>query len=245
MDKLLYVSMTGARESLDAQQLHANNLANVSTSGFRADYHQFRSMSVFGEHYPTRAYAMGERGGTDTSSGTLMETGRDLDFAIKNDGWLAVQMPDGSEAYTRAGDLQRDVTGMLVTGTGLPVIGDSGPIILPEYETLVLGIDGTISIRGLGEDALAVNQVNRLKLVNPDPQNLVKGNDGLMRTRDGSQPAADANVQIVNGMLEGSNVNAVGELAGVITQARLFELNVRMMKTAQENDESAARILQS
>lgn len=244
MDKLLYISMSGARESLDAQQLHANNLANVSTSGFRADYHQFRSMSVFGEHHPSRAYAMGERGGTDMSAGALVETGRDLDFAIKGDGWLAVMLPDGSEAYTRAGDLQRDVTGMVTTGTGLPVMGENGPIILPEYETLVLGVDGTISIRGLGENSLAIAQINRLKLVNPDQANLVKGNDGLMRTRDGSVPPADANVQIVNGMLEGSNVNPVGELAGVITQARLFELNVRMMKTAQENDEAAARILQ-
>lgn len=244
MDKSLYISMTGARESLDAQQLRANNLANVSTNGFKADYHQFRSMSVFGEHHPSRAYAMGERPGTDLSSGVLMETGRDLDVAIKGEGWLAVQMPDGSEAYTRAGDLQRDVSGMLVTGSGLPVMGDNGPIILPEYETLELGIDGTISIRGLGDDGQTITQVNRLKLVNPDLATLVKGEDGLMRTRDGEQPVVDANVQIVNGMLEGSNVNPVAELTGLITMSRLFELNVRMMKTAQENDEAAARMMQ-
>ncbi len=244
MDKSLYISMTGARESLDAQQLRANNLANVSTNGFKADYHQFRSMSVFGEHHPSRAYAMGERPGTDLSSGVLMETGRDLDVAIKGEGWLAVQMPDGSEAYTRAGDLQRDVSGMLVTGSGLPVMGDNGPIILPEYETLELGIDGTISIRGLGDDGQTITQVNRLKLVNPDLATLVKGEDGLMRTRDGEQPVVDANVQIINGMLEGSNVNPVAELTGLITMSRLFELNVRMMKTAQENDEAAARMMQ-
>lgn len=244
MDKSLYISMTGARESLDAQQLRANNLANVSTNGFKADFHQFRSMSVFGEHHPTRAYAMGERPGTDLSSGVLMETGRDLDVAIKGEGWLAVQLPDGSEAYTRAGDLQRDVSGMLVTGSGLPVMGDSGPIILPEYETLELGIDGTISIRGLGDDSQTITQINRLKLVNPDLATLVKGEDGLMRTRNGEQPAVDANVQIVNGMLEGSNVNPVAELTGLITMSRLFELNVRMMKTAQENDEAAARMMQ-
>jgi flagellar basal-body rod protein FlgF len=244
MDKLLYISMTGARESLDAQQLRANNLANVSTNGFKADYHQFRSMSVFGEHHPSRAYAMGERPGTDLSSGVLMETGRDLDVAIKGDGWLAVQLPDGTEAYTRAGDLQRDVSGMVVTGSGLPVMGDNGPIILPEYETLELGVDGTISIRGLGDDGQTITQINRLKLVNPDLSTLVKGEDGLMRTRDGAQVAPDANVQIVNGMLEGSNVNPVAELTGLITMSRLFELNVRLMKTAQENDEAAARMMQ-
>lgn len=244
MDKLLYISMTGARESLDAQQLRANNLANVSTNGFKADYHQFRSMSVFGEHHPSRAYAMGERPGTDLSSGVLMETGRDLDVAIKGDGWLAVQLPDGTEAYTRAGDLQRDVSGMVVTGAGLPVMGDNGPIILPEYETLELGVDGTISIRGLGDDGQTITQINRLKLVNPDLSTLVKGEDGLMRTRDGGELAPDANVQIVNGMLEGSNVNPVAELTGLITMSRLFELNVRLMKTAQENDEAAARMMQ-
>lgn len=245
MDKLLYISMTGAKESLNAQQLYANNLANVSTTGFRADYHQFRSLSVFGEHYPSRAYAMGERPGTDFTSGSLIQTDRDLDVAIKGEGWIAVQLPDGSEAYTRAGDLQRDVTGLLTTGTGLPVLGENGPIVLPEYERLEIGVDGTLSVLGLGDNAVGMAQVNRIRLVKPDPANLVKGNDGLMRTRDGSTPAADASVQIISGMLEGSNVNPVNELAGVISQSRLFELNIRMMKTAQENDQAAARILQS
>lgn len=244
MDKLLYVSMTGARETLDAQQLRANNLANVSTNGFKADFHQFRSMSVFGEHYPSRAYAMGERPGTDLASGVLVETARDLDVAVKGNGWLVVQTPDGGEAYTRAGDLQRDVSGMLVTGSGLPVIGENGPIILPEYERLEVGYDGSLSIIGLGEEAQGMAQVDRIKLVNPDLKNLQKGEDGLMRLKDGSQAPEDASVQIVNGMLEGSNVNPVGELTGLITMSRLFELNVRMMKTAQENDEAAARLLQ-
>lgn len=244
MDKLLYVSMTGAKEALDAQRLRANNLANASTDGFKADLHQYRSMSVFGEHYPTRAYAMGERPGTDMSAGPLIETGRELDVAVKGNGWLAVQMPDGTEAYTRAGDLQRTVSGLVTTGTGLPVMGDGGPVVLPEYETLVVGVDGTLSIRGLGEQPLAMTQVARLKLVSAEPRQLVKGEDGLFRTRDGAplEPAAD--VQVESGMLEGSNVNPVSELTAVISHARLFDMNVRMMKTAQENDEAAARILQ-
>ena len=245
MDKLLYIAMTGAKEALDAQRLRANNLANVSTTGFKADFHQYRSMSVFGEHFPSRAYAMGERPGTDTTDGVLMQTGRDLDVAIKGQGWIAVQMPDGSEAYTRAGDLQRDVSGLVTTGTGLPVMGDSGPIVLPEYESLVVGSDGTLSIRGLGETAQSITQIGRIKLVNPDSSALVKGEDGLMHMRDGPQATADGSVQLVNGMLEGSNVNPVNELAYVISSARLFDLNVKMMKTAQQDDESAARIMQS
>ncbi|HVL01171.1 MAG TPA: flagellar basal body rod protein FlgF [Dongiaceae bacterium] len=244
MDKLLYISMTGAKEALDAQRLRANNLANASTTGFKADLHQYRSMSVFGEHYPTRAYAMSERPGTDLGAGSMIETGRDLDVAVKGTGWLAVQMPDGSEAYTRAGDLQRTTSGLVTTGTGLPVVGDGGPVVLPEYETLIVGTDGTLSVRGLGEKPQAVTTVARLKLVNPDPKTMVKGEDGLFRPREGGPLEASADVQVQSGMLEGSNVNAVSEMTAVISHARLFDMNVRMMKTAQENDEAAARILQ-
>ncbi len=243
MDKLLYIAMTGAREALTSQTNHANNLANVSTTGFKADFNQFRSMSVYGETYPSRVYAMSERPGTDMSAGSFITTSRELDIAINGEGWLAVQLPDGKEAYTRAGDLKRDVDGTLTTGSGLPVMGNGGPIILPEYETLEIGIDGTISLRGIGEQPVALTQIDRLKLVNPGNEKLVKKEDGLFHMRDGSEADFDANVQVAHGMLESSNVNAVGELTEVIASSRLFELNVKMMKTAKDNDESAARIL--
>ena len=245
MDKLLYIAMTGAKEAMAAQQARANNLANVSTTGFKADYNQYRSMSVFGEHFPSRAYAMAERPGTNTSAGPMVQTGRSLDVAIKGEGWIAVQMPDGSEAYTRAGDLKRDVTGLLTTGTGLPVMGDSGPIVLPEYQSLVVGSDGTLSLRGLEDNPQSITQVGRIKLVNPGDAALVKGKDGLMHMRNGGVAPADASVTLASGMLEGSNVNPVNELAYVISNSRLYDLNVRMMKTAQDDDEAAARILQS
>ncbi|RLT92584.1 flagellar basal body rod protein FlgF [Ketobacter sp.] len=245
MDKFLYISMTGAKEALDAQRLRANNLANVSTTGFKADFHQYRSMSVFGEHYPSRAYAMSERPGTDTSNGTYMETARDLDLAIKGNGWFAVQMPDGSEAYTRAGDLKRDVTGAVTTGTGLPIMSDGGPLVLPEYEKLVVGVDGTLSITGLGEDALSLTQVARLKLVNPPASEMEKGEDGLFRLKGGGELQSDPEVQVVNGMLEGSNVNPVNEMTAIISHARLYEMNVKMMQAAKEMDEASARIMQN
>lgn len=245
MDKSLYISMTGAREAMDAQRLRANNLANVSTSGFKADFHQYRSMSVFGEHYPSRAYAMSERPGTDTQEGVYMETSRDLDIAIKGDGWFAVQTADGEEAYTRAGDLKRDVTGLVTTGTGLPVMGDGGPIILPEYEKLVVATDGTLSITGLGEGPQGLAQVDRLKLVKPDNKEMEKGEDGLFRPKNGGVLDADPTVQVVNGFLEGSNVNAVNEMTAVISHARLFEMNVKMMLAAKEMDEASARIMQN
>ncbi|MCG8534643.1 MAG: flagellar basal-body rod protein FlgF [Pseudomonadales bacterium] len=245
MDKSIYISMTGAKEAMDAQRLRANNLANVSTPGFKADFHQYRSMSVFGEHHPTRAYAMGERPATDVSAGSFMETARDLDMAIRGEGWFAVQTEDGEEAYTRAGDLKRDVSGLLTTGTGLPVMGEGGPIVLPEYEKLVVGVDGTISIKGLGEGSQELAQINRLKLVNPPAESLVKGEDGLFRSRNGDAVEVDPGVQVINGVLEGSNVNAVGEMTAVISHARLFEMNIKMMQNAKENDEASARIMQS
>src|SRR5690606_36786468 len=145
------------------------------------------------------------------------------------------------EGYTRAGDLQRDVTGLLTTATGLPILGENGPIVLPAYETLEIGVDGTLSIRGLGENATGIAQTNRAGRANPGSANLVKGEDGLLRTRDGSQPPPHAAVQVVGGMLAGPNVDVVNELAGVTRQARPFEPIPRMMKAAQENDQAAAR----
>ncbi len=244
MDKGLYIAMTGAREALLAQDTHANNLANVSTTGFKADYQQYRSMQVFGNHYPSRVYAQTERPGTNLQAGTFMTTGRSLDVAIDGEGWIAVIDAEGKEAYTRAGDLERNLNGTLMTSAGLPVKGNGGPITLPEYENIEVGIDGSISIRALGEDPLGLVQVDRIKLVNPDIEQMEKGKDGLFRMRDDSTPAADADVRIVNGMLETSNVNAVGELAAVIQSSRLMELNVKMLATYKETDQAAARVMQ-
>lgn len=244
MDKGLFIAMTGAREALLAQDTHANNLANVTTTGFKSDFQQYRSMQVFGNYYPSRVYAQTERPGTNMQAGAPITTGRSLDVAVDGDGWIAVQDAEGKEAYTRAGDLERDLNGMLLTGSGLPVLGNSGPITLPEYENLEIGIDGSITVRALGEGPLGLVQVDRLKLVNPDVKQLEKGKDGLFRLRDGSVAAPDAEVKVASGMLETSNVSAVGELAAVIQSSRLMELNIKMMGTFKENDQAAARIMQ-
>lgn len=244
MDKGLYISMTGAREALLAQDTHANNLANVSTTGFKSDYQQYRSMQVFGNHFPSRVYAQTERPGTNMQAGGYMTTGRELDVAVDGNGWFAVLDAEGKEAYTRAGDLERNVSGMLLTGSGLPVKGNGGPITLPEYENLEIGMDGSITVRALGEGPLGLVQVDRIKLVNPDMKQMEKGKDGLFRMRDGSTPAADPAVQLASGVLETSNVNAVGELASVIQSSRLMELNIKMLGTYKENDQAAARIMQ-
>src|SRR5690606_4956145 len=165
MDKALFISMTGASQSMLAQKNHANNLANVNTTAFKADLAQARAMPVFGEHFPTRAYAMTERSATDFEQGSLIETGRELDVAVAGSGWIAVQTPEGSEAYTRAGDFSLDANGVLRTSGGLPVLGNGGPVAVPPASKIEIGTDGTISIVPLGAAPNEIAEIDRVKLV--------------------------------------------------------------------------------
>ncbi|MFS0826375.1 flagellar basal body rod protein FlgF [Pseudomonas phoenicis] len=244
MDKMLYVAMTGASQNALAQQAHANNLANISTTGFQRDLEQARSMPVFGDSFPSRAYAMTERPATDFSAGAMIETGRDLDVSVSGPGFMAVQAPDGSEAYVRTGSLNVDALGVLRAGNGMAVMGNGGPIAVPPEQKIEVGEDGTISIRGLGEDPRVMAVVDRLKLVNPDTKGMVKGTDGLIHTSSGQAAEADVNVKVVSGFLEASNVNAVEEMTSVLALSRQFELHIKMMNTAKEGDEAMARVLQ-
>ena len=244
MDKMLYVSMTGAQNNTLALRAHANNLANVSTSGFRRDFEQARSMPLFGETYPARVFAMSERPATDFRPGSLQETGRDLDVAIGGKGWIAVQAADGSEAYVRTASLNIDALGVLRTGNGLPVMGNAGPIAVPPEQKVEIGQDGTISIRALGEDPNVLAEVDRIKLVNPDPKSMEKGTDGLVRVKGRPEVEADATVQVTSGFLEASNVNAVEEMTAILSLSRQFELSVKMMRTAEDNSSAMARVLQ-
>lgn len=244
MDKMLYVSMTGAQNNTLALRAHANNLANVSTSGFRRDFEQARSMPLFGETYPARVFAMTERPATDFRPGALQETGRDMDVAIGGKGWIAVQAPDGSEAYVRTASLNIDALGMLRIGNGLPVMGNAGPIAVPPEQKVEIGQDGTISIRALGENPNVLAEVDRIKLVNPDPKSMEKGTDGLIRVKGQPEVEADATVQVTSGFLEASNVNAVEEMTAILSLSRQFELSVKMMRTAEDNSSAMARVLQ-
>ncbi len=245
MDKALYVAMTGAKNNMMAQVNHSNNLANVNTAGFKADLAQARSMPVyFGEGLPTRAYAMVESPATDFSHGALMQTGRELDIAIEREGFIAVQAPDGQEAYTRAGSLYVDSVGILRTGNNLPVMGNGGPIAIPAAEKIDIAIDGTITVVPLGEGAEAVAQVDRIKLVNPPLDTIKKSEDGLIRVPNAEEEVpADASVRLVSGFLEGSNVNAVNELTSILSLSRQYEMQVKIMQTVKENSEASSRLL--
>jgi flagellar basal-body rod protein FlgF len=244
MDKMLYVSMTGAHNNTLAQRAHANNLANISTNGFRRDFEQARSMPIFGDGYPARVYAMSERPGTDFTQGSMQETGRDLDVAIGGKGWMAVQAPDGTEAFVRTASMNVDALGVLRTGNGLSVMGNAGPIAVPPEQKIEIGKDGTISIRALGEAPRVLAEVDRIKLVNPDLKQMEKGTDGLIRFKGNGPVEPDATVEVTSGFLESSNVNAVEEMTAILSLSRQFELQVKMMRTAEDNSAAMARVLQ-
>ncbi|MGZ4959907.1 MAG: flagellar basal-body rod protein FlgF [Methylomonas sp.] len=245
MDRSLYIAMNGAKQTLLAQTSNANNLANTQTTGFKSDFEQFRSMPAYGPGYPARVYAMSERPGTDFSPGALQTTGRDLDVAIKGEGWLAVLSKDGTEAYTRAGDLKLTPEGLLQSGSGLPVLGEGGqPIAVPPAQKLDIGRDGTISIIPQGSNATTLAQVDRIKLVNPDPANLEKRDDGLMHLKQGGSVPPDANVSLVQGSLEGSNANAMSAMVDMIELSRNFELQTKVMKSIDEHAGVTAKLMQ-
>jgi len=245
VDKALFIAMSGAKHNTLAQANRANNLANLSTTGFRADFEQSRSMGVYyGDGKPTRAYAMTESPRANFMPGSMITTNEPLDVAIQGQGFFAVQAPDGSEAYTRAGDFLVDERGMLRTANGLPVLGAGGPINVPENKKVQIGTDGTISIISEDQGPEGMVEAGRLKLVNPDVQNLEKGDDGLFRQRNGLPALVDDAVTVRSGMLEGSNVNAVEEFTQILSLSRQYEMQVKVMKTAEENSASSAQLLQ-
>jgi flagellar basal-body rod protein FlgF len=244
MDKLIYTAASGARHILEQQATAANNLANVNTTGFRAQIDAFRAVPVVAEGtLPTRAFVTNAEVGSDFSSGPLQMTGRDMDVAVRGKGWLAVQMADGSEAYTRHGALQTNANGLLQTASGLTVAGDGGPITVPPEVTVSVGGDGTISTIATSTKPGAPTVLGRLKLVNPPEQDLVRGDDGLFRLKDGATAPADPAVAVVGGALEGSNANPVDSMVTMIALARSFELQMSLMKNAENNAAKATQIL--
>lgn len=243
MDRFLYLAMNGAKNALHAQQTNANNLANASTVGFKSQLDHFQSEAVYGPGHATRAYASDENAGVNFKHGPVMTTGRELDVAINGDGWFAVQAEDGSQAYSRRGDFRTDPTGLLLNGANQIVMGEGGPITIPDFESLVIGLDGTISIRAKGQAANTLVVVDRLKMVKPDQNNLERGSDGLFRTKDGSEAPLDATVTITNGALEASNVNTVDAMVKMMEYARFYETQVKLMSVAEENDASSARLM--
>jgi flagellar basal-body rod protein FlgF len=246
MDKLLYTAMTGASGTMNRQASVAHNLANVSTPGYRAEEHRLRAVQVQTHNtpaaLPTRAFAVDASTHTDFSSGPMMLTGRSLDIAMQGRGWIAVTAPDGTEAYTRSGNLQVDVNGVLQTRNGLSLVGDAGPIAVPPDQKVEIGRDGTVSI--IPETGLqTTSAIGRIKLVNPPEADLERRADGLFRLRTGVPAPADENARLVTGYIEGSNVNAAEQMVSMISLARQFEMQLKMITNAEANDRAASQVL--
>jgi flagellar basal-body rod protein FlgF len=242
MDRMIYTAMTGASAAAHRQQLLANNLANASTPGFRAELATFRSVPVRGEGATTRVFALEATAGHLEAPGPIQTTGRSLDVAVRGDAYFGVQAFDGTEAYTRAGAFQVNADGTLVTAQGQPVLSDGGaPIVVPPNAQVDIGADGSVNAR-VGEQP--AQALGRIKLVTPNADNrLQRGEDGLFRGPQGEPLPADAQARVQGGALEGSNVNPVEAMVGMIAVARQFELQMRMMQNGETNDRSAAQLL--
>ncbi len=244
MDRMIYVAMTGAKQIMRAQAVNANNLANISTTGFRADLETIKSLQVYGDGYASRTYSQSQHSGIDLTQGTSITTGKSLDIALSGDGYIAVQTAKGGEGYTRAGNLRVSVNGLLETATGHKVLGNGGPISIPNYEKIYIGSDGTISILPVGQKATALSVVDRIRIVKPDAEKLSKNERGLLVLPQGEpDPVPDITTRVSSGQLESSNVNAIGALINMIDLSRQFEMNVKMMKTAEQNDSSVAQLM--
>ena len=245
MDRLLYIAMSGAKQIMRAQAVNANNLANVSTTGFRADMMAAQERPVEGTGHKTRFYSEFVQSGVDFTQGAIITTGNNLDIAINGKGWIAVQSKDGTEAYTRAGELHISASGQLLTGSDNPVLGNGGPVAIPPFDKLEIGADGTISIVSAGQEASSLVVLDRIKLVNPEQDQLEKNSEGLLKMKgeDAQAVIADSSITLVSGALESSNVNAIASMVSMIEYSRQYEMQIKMMKEADDNGASSMTVM--
>ncbi len=243
MDNFVFIAMSGAKENMLNQQLHMNNLANASTTGFRADFAAARSQPVFGSGMPSRVYSMTENPATDFKSGAMISTGNPMDVAINGEGFFAVLDKNGTESYTRAGDFKITETGLLTTGSGLLVLGDGGPVSIPPAQKVDISSDGSITIVPIGAENNATAVIGRLKLVKPDLATMQKSESGLLVQKNGQPAELDESVSVSTGMIESSNVNAISEMVDMISLARQYEMQVNLMKKAEEMDQSSTQLM--
>jgi len=243
MDRMIYLATSGAKQAMGQQATVSHNLANLTTNGFRGDMSVFRAVPLVGEGANTRTFVVDSTPGADFTPGAIQQTGRDLDVALQGKGWIAVQAPDGSEAYTRNGSLQINANGVLQTRAGNAVLGDGGTIAIPADTLVTIAGDGTVSTVPTGTKPAGNTAVGRIKLVNPPEAQLERGADGLFRLRGGGASVADPAVKLVGGSLESSNVNAVEQMVSMISLARQYDMHIKLLQTAETNSRDAAQLL--
>ncbi len=250
MDRLIYTAMTGASHILQRQSAIASNLSNVNTTGYRSTMNSFRAVPIVGEGQPTRTFVVNYQTGYDFTPAPQQQTGRTLDVALNGKGWITVALPDGSEAYTRDGNLQVSPNGILMTNSGYPVVDDTGQpgppgqISIPPDTEITVGADGTISTVPSQTPPITATVAGKLKLVNPPEKQLVRGEDGLFRTQDGKPVNPDPTLTVNAGSLEGSNVNAIGTMVDMISISRQFDMQMQMLKNQTSNEQQATQLLQ-
>lgn len=240
---MLYVAMSGAKQNMHAQAINSNNLANVSTTGFRADLVDAESRQLYGPGFPSRVNSIIDNSTTDFSNGSIATTGRNLDVAVNGKGWFVVQTNDGTEALTRNGSFKISPEGLLVNNQNLPVLGESGPISIPQAQKVEINDNGTVNVLPIGELATSLVVLDRLKLVNPANSEIIKGKDGMVRLKNGGAFENDSNISIVSGALENSNVNSIEAMVNMIELQRQFEMQIKLMHQAEKNDEQTAQML--
>lgn len=243
MDRLVDTALTAMRAAMSRQSTIANNLANANTVGFRGEIANATTRWINGQTFNSRAQTAEQVLGADMAQGSVTSTGNPLDIAINGDAFLAVQASDGSEGYTRRGDLKLSDSGLLTTGDGLPVLGNSGPITLPPADSIAIAKDGSISIVPRGGDPKQPQQIDQLKLASPAGSQIAKGLDGLFHEVHGGSLPADPLASVTAGSLEGSNVNATEMLVQMIEASRAWETQVKMIDTAKQIDDGGASLM--
>lgn len=242
MDHAIYTAMSAANAALNRQAVTSNNLANTSTTGFRAQLAAFRSVPVEGPSFATRTLVAESTPYNDNTMGPVNHTGRSLDVSLPQDGWLTVAMPDGSEGYTRNGGIQVDNEGALSVN-GYPLMGDGAALVVPPQSSVTIAPDGTISTLGAGDEPNAVVPVGRIKMVNAASQDLVHGDEGLFHAAAGGALPVDQDMRLSPEALEGSNVSPVKAMADMIANSRGFDMNMKIIQTADENAKQANQLL--
>ena len=239
MDKLIFTAVSGAERLLRSQQVHANNLANMETTGFRANLELSTAQSLSGSGFDDRHYARMQSDTVSARSGPVKETGRDLDVAVTGNGYLAVQW-QGGEAYTRAGAIEIDADGALSVN-GHALLGEGGPVVLPPHNAVTIGADGSISVLAPGTADMQV--IDKLRLVNAEAGEVTKNEGGLIVSRSGQPLATDPAVTVRGRHLEGSNVSAVEEMVATMSLNRTFEIQMKLFKANDSMTEAGNRLL--
>lgn len=243
MDRLVYTAVSGMNASMMRERMTASNMANAQTIGFKAEVMQAQAVTLDGPQLDVRALNRSEVKGANMKEGAIIATGRPLDVAMTGNTMLAVQSVDGQEAYTRRGDLSVSNTGVVENGEGLPVLGETGPLMVPPGSTVSISQDGSVMVRDPSVPEQEPQKIDRLKLVSTAGSQLEKDLAGVFRVPGGGVLPVDDNAKVIPESVEQSNVNSSEVLVDMIESQRLFDLRTKLVSTAKELDEGSSKLM--